>query len=411
MHKEDRVVVTGFEMITPFGNTNSTWEALIQGKSSVGVKKDNDLSNMKSRVVSELDRELLETSPYKRKIRSIDPIHNLALIASSAAIKMAGVDQHLFDKENTGVVMGSLMGSTTSSSKASVLYERNQYNQISPSLGIQITGNALSAQIAIEHKLMGPNLTINTACSTGGQAVVLGSNLIRTGFANTMVVGGVDLITDLGIYKAYDNLRVMIEDENDLPRPFSKDRNGFAMGEGIGVLILESLSHAEERGAKIYGEILGTASTCDAFTMAIPVESGEVVARTMSEAIERSGIGIDAIDYISAHATGTNIGDITETNAIKKVFGDRAYDIPVSSLKGSIGHTLAAAGSIDIIACILSINNMIIPPTTNYIDRDEKCDLNYVPNEASRKRIKTCISNSFGFGGNNTSVVIREFTN
>lgn len=391
-----RVVVSGYGVITPFGDVEHTWNGIIQGEKTLNIENKE--------VYSKLGNELFEKSEFNKKHKQLDPLHCLGLEVSKQALKMANLNDST-SPEDIGVIMGSMYCSMRSVEKVIGSYYEREFNRIYPSIALQITNNALSGQIAIEYQLKGPNLTVSTACSSSAQAISLGTDYIKLDKAKVMLVGGVDLTPQkTGVYQAYDRLKVLVND--DFPRPFSKNRSGFAIGEGGGALVLEEYEHAIQRGAKIYGEILGTASTCDAYTMAIPDTSGKMIAKTMVKAIKNADLHINNIDYINAHATGTKVGDLTETIAIKKVFGSRANNLYISSIKGSIGHTIGAAGAIEAIITLLALNKGTIPPTLNYIGEDDGCDLNYIPNTNIHREISIAMSNSFGFGGNNVSLVI-----
>jgi 3-oxoacyl-[acyl-carrier-protein] synthase II len=398
-----QVAVTGYEIITPFGRLEDSWTQICKGVSSVGETKYKDTELLNTKVSSEISPDFISQSAFNKKYSRLDPIHCLGLEAAKGAIEMSGV-LNRYEAEDIGVIMGSMTCGLHSASKVEAHFQKEEYRKIVPSYALQMTRNALSGQIAIEFGLKGPNLTLSTACSSGGQAIMNAFNLVRYGQAKAVVVGGVDLIPSMGVLKAYDNLRVMAT--TDVPRPFSKDRTGFAFGEGAGVLVIERKEDALEREAPILGEIKGAASTCDAYTMAIPDESGETIALTMEKALKDASIAAESIDYINAHATGTKVGDIAETRGIKKIMENVDSEAAISSIKGATGHTLGAAGAIEAIICLLSIKHNIIPPTVHYLGEDEELDLDYTPNYSVEKQVSYALSNSFGFGGNNVSIVL-----
>ncbi|MFH1860819.1 MAG: beta-ketoacyl-ACP synthase II, partial [bacterium] len=347
----------------------------------------------------------------KKDIKHTDRFCQLAIAAAMQAVSDARLDMSVEDATRVGVYIGSGIGGvSTIEREAKVLAEKGP-RRVTPFIIPMMIIDLASGMVSIMIGAKGPNSAVVTACATGSHAIGDAANLIRCGKADVMIAGGTEAaITPLSI-AGFGNMRAL--SSRDCPPeeascPFDKRRDGFVMGEGSGVLILESLEHAINRGAYIYGEVAGYGMTGDAYHITSPAPCGEGGARAMQAALSDAGLSPDDIDYINSHGTSTPLNDRFETMAIKSVFGERAYSIPISSIKSMTGHLLGAGGAVEIIACCLSIRDGIIPPTINYQEKDPECDLDYVPNQARKVSIDVCLSNSFGFGGHNAVLVVRR---
>jgi 3-oxoacyl-[acyl-carrier-protein] synthase II len=410
---ERRVVITGLGVIAPNGiGKDAFWEAIVQGKSGVGRIKSFDTSGYDTKIAAEISDfdalNYMEKSVAKR----VDRFAQFGIAASKMALKDAELDIKTEDRDRIGVSIGAGLGGMFFYERQIVAVLEGGVRKAHPLCVPRIMPNAVSGQVSIELNLRGPNLTISTACSSGSHAIGQAFENIRLGKADIMLAGGTEAPIIPYTFAAFNALRVMSkknESPQEASRPFDKERDGFVMGEGAGILILESLEHAEKRGAHIYAEIIGYGMTGGAHHMVMPAPEGKDAAKAMSLALEEAGISPTEVDYISAHGTSTQANDRTETQAIKKVFGEYAYKVPISSIKSMIGHLIGAAGAVELIVCALAIDNSIIPPTINYRVPDPECDLDYVPNTARRSKIDIALSNSFGFGSNNAAILISKY--
>ena len=412
MHKR-RVVVTGLGVVAPNGiGKDIFWEANVKGISGVGRITHFDPSQYQTQIAGE--------------VKNFDPLKFMPLLTANktdrfsqfaiAGVKMAVEDGSLKldfeDPHRVGVVIGSGLGGMFFYEKQILNVYEYGVKKAHPGAVPRVMSNAPSGQIAIEFNLRGPNLTVATACASGNHAIGQAYEMICRDRAEVIFAGGTEAPIVAYTFAAFDALRVMSR-RNDSPteasRPFEKNRDGFVMGEGAGMLILEELEHAQKRGARIYAEVVGYGLTSGASHMVMPMPGGEDAARTMQLALRDAGIQADEVDYINAHGTSTTANDKAETEAIKTVFGNAAPKIPISSTKSMIGHTIGAAGAIEAIVCCLSMEHSIIPPTINYQSQDEDCDLDYVPNTARKQKVNVALSNSFGFGSNNASLIFRRF--
>ncbi len=410
-----RVVVTGMGAITPLGNTvDEFWKNLIAGKSGVANITQFDSSGYDTRIAAEVKGFDPVTFIDKKSVKRMDPFTHFAL----ASAEMAVVDSNLnFEKENRdriGVIFGSGIGGMwTYYYQSKELYSSGP-NRISPLFVPMMIADIASGYIAIRFGIKGPNYATTSACATASHAIADSMMIIERGDADIMFTGGSEAsICPIGI--AGFNAMKAMSTRNDEPekasRPFDAQRDGFVMGEGGSVLILEELEHAKNRGAKIYAELAGFGLTSDAFHITAPAPGGEGAVRSMNLAIKDAGLQKEDIDYINAHGTSTPHNDKNETQAIKTLFDEHAYKLHVSSIKSMVGHLLGAAGGVEAIATIKSITDNIIPPTINYEFPDPECDLNYVPNVAVRKTVNAAISNTFGFGGHNASLLFKKYLN
>ena len=408
-----RVVITGCGVISPIGiGIEDFWNSLASGKSGVSRVSSFDASQFSTQICAEVKNFEPEKYIDKKKIRKMDRFTQLASAAAKIAIEDAKLDIKREDPFRVGVIVGSGIGGiATVAQEHRTLLEKGP-RRVSPFMIPMLITNIAAGEIAIAYNIQGPNYSLSSACATSNHTVGDALRLICYGDADVIIAGGSEAaITPLGLagFCAAKALSTRNDDPEHASRPFDKDRDGFVMGEGAGIVILESLDHALSRGASIRAELIGYGATDDAYHITAPSPDGESAARAMSNALADGGVKPEEVDYINAHGTSTPLNDKVETLAIKKVFGDYAYKIPVSSNKSMIGHLLGAAGVIELIATILSMEKEMIPPTINYEFPDSECDLDYVPNKARPKKINVALSNSLGFGGHNATLVVRKY--
>ena len=413
-NSEERVVVTGMGTLSPLGlDTKTTWEGLIAGQSGIDYITLFDPADMEVKFAGEVKGFVPTDYVERKEARRMDRFAQLAVAASREAVASSRLEINHTNSEDIGVIIGSGIGGlTTLFEQAKILVERGP-DRVSPFLAPMMIADIAAAQISIALGIKGPNFCTTSACSSGSDAIGAACELIRHGDAQVMLAGGTEaIINPLGI-TAFSALKA-ISTRNDAPRkasrPFDAERDGFVISEGACVLILEKLEHARKRGATVLAEIAAYGATADSFHVTQPLESGEGAAKAMRIALKKAGLSPTDIDYINAHGTSTQLNDTMETRAIKTVFGDYAYRVPVSSTKSMLGHLIGCAGAIEAEVCILSIMNGIIPPTINYDHPDPDCDLDYVPNVARRVEIDTALSNSFGFGGHNSVLIIQKYS-
>ena len=405
-----RVVVTGLGAITPLGHDVETyWAGLVEGQSGIGPITLFDASGQKSRIGAEVKDLDAGKLLGRKRARRTDRFTQMALIATGEAMTDAGLElKGNGNGHYAGVMLGSAIGGLeTLLDSHEVLLHRGP-NRVSPLMIPMMMANAAAGEIAIQYGLHGQSLSVASACATAANALGEGAELIRRGVAEVMICGGSEATIHPLAQAAFANMQAL-STRNDEPqrasRPFDAERDGFVMGEGAGVLILESQEHAEQRGARIYAELTGYGSSSDAYHITAPDQEGRGAALSMQRALENAGLPPEKIDYVNAHGTSTPLNDAMETRAMHKVFGGHAYDIPVSSTKSMIGHLLGAAGAAEAIACIKAIETGVIHPTINYETPDPDCDLDYVPNQARETQPRTALSNSFGFGGHNVTLI------
>ncbi len=405
-----RVVVTGLGAVTPLGHDVGTyWAGLIEGQSGIGPITLFDATGQKSRIGAEVKD--LDSGKYldRKQVRRTDRFTQMALIATDEAMVDAGLDlEGMGNGRHGGVMLGSAIGGLeTLLDSHEVLLKRGP-GRVSPLMIPMMMANAAAGEIAIRYGLHGQSLSVASACATAANALGEGAELIRRGDADVMICGGSEATMHPLAQAAFANMQAL-STRNDEPqrasRPFDAERDGFVMGEGAGVLILESLEHAQQRGARIYAELTGYGSSSDAFHITAPDQEGTGAALAMLRALADAGLEPEEIDYINAHGTSTPLNDAMETRAIRKVFGPHADHIPISSTKSMIGHLLGAAGAVEAIACVKALETGVIHPTTNYETPDPDCDLDYVPNQARETQPRTALSNSFGFGGHNATLI------
>lgn len=399
--------------LTPLGlDITTTWEGLVNGKSGIDYITNFDASSMETRFAGEVKG--FEPTEYigRKEARRMDRFSQLAVAASIEAVRDAGLEINDTNKENIGVLIGSGIGGLlTLSEQVRILIEKGP-DRVSPFLVPMMIADMASAQVSITLGAGGPNFCPTSACSSGSDAIGTAYEIVKRGDAQAMLAGGSEaVITPIGVagFSANRALSTRNETPQQASRPFDIERDGFVIGEGAAVLVLEDLTFARKRGARIIAEITGYGASSDAVHITQPSEDGEGAARAMRMALKKAGLAPSEIGYINAHGTSTPLNDKVETMAIKTAFGDHAYHVPISSTKSMTGHLLGAAGAIESVICIKTINTGIIPPTINYTNPDLECDLNYVPNKAREARVSSAMSNSFGFGGHNSVLVFQEF--
>ena len=411
-HKR-RVVITGIGLVTPLGvGIEANWEALLAGRSGIRTVTRFDLTDFPVRIAGEVSNFDVQQFIDKKEARKMDLFVHYAIAAADLAIKDAGIDLAKLEGENTGVYVGSGIGGLGSIEDTHrVLLEKGP-SRVSPYFIIQTIINEASAHISIRYKARGPNMSNVTACSTGAHAIGESFRMIQFGLADRMIAGGAEApITPLSL-AGFSSMKALSE-RNDEPekacRPFDAQRDGFVMSEGAGIVLLEELNSALDRGAKIYAEIAGYGLNGDAYHVTAPSPDGEGAARVMKLAIDEAGISPAEIQYINAHGTSTPYNDRVETMAIKSVFGEAARKVAVSSTKSMTGHLLGAAGGIEAGITALTIDRQVIPPTINYEFPDPDCDLDYVPNKPRAAEVIYALTNSFGFGGTNACLLLKKF--
>lgn len=407
-----RVVVTGVGVISPIGIGKDTfWSNLINGVSGVGPITRFDASDYPSKIAAEVRDFAPEAFIDKREARRMDRYTQFAVAAAQMAIEDARLEIGSEDPERIAVVAGSGIGGietfVTEFEKLLAFGPR----RVSPAFIPMMISNIAAGQIAITCGVRGPNLSVATACATSSHAIGEAARIIRSREADAAIAGGSEAaIVPLGVAGFCANRA--LSTRNDLPEeascPFDKRRDGFVMGEGAGMLILETLEHAQARGARIYAELVGFGMSADAYHIVAPDPNGAGAIQAMRRALSMAGLRPDEVDYVNAHGTSTPIGDKVETLAIKEAFGEHAYKLKVSSTKSMTGHLLGAAGAVEAVATVLTLQQQMIPPTTNYVEPDPDCDLDYVPNTAVNARVNVAISNSFGFGGQNSVLAFRK---
>ena len=410
-----RVVVTGLGVLAPNGNSVSEyWNALTAGQSGIDYITNFDTTDFPVKIAGELSNFDPEQYFERKEVRKLDPFTAYALVASNEAIKMSGLDAGGFDSERAGVMLGCGIGGITTLLEEHVVLRNRGARRVSPFFVTKLIANIAGGQIAIKWDLQGSNQTVNSACASATDAIGLALRVIQSGTADIMVAGGTEAsIRDLPL-AGFSKIRALCntaDPPQSASRPFDKDRNGFIMGEGAGILVLETEEHAKSRGATILGELAGYGATNDAFHVTQPAEGGAGAVKAMQLAIEDAGAKPEEVDYINAHGTSTPYNDKNETVAIKTVFGDHARKLKISSTKSMTGHLLGASGGIEAIAALKAIEKQIVPPTINYMTPDPDCDLDYVPNTAEETQVNSVLSNTFGFGGHNAVVFMRKWQN
>jgi len=410
-----RVVITGMGAVTPIGNNLAEYkQGLLEGRSGAAPITRFDASNFDTKFACEVKN--FDPLQYinRKEVQRMDMFTHFAIAAAAMAIEDANLDVEKINRERAGVVLGSGIGGMwTYHYQQEELYKRGgKPDRISPFFVPMLISDIAAGHIAIRWGLKGPNYGTVSACATSSHSIADALMLMQRGDADVMITGGSEAVVcpmGVGGFNALKALSTRNDSPETASRPFDRDRDGFVIGEGAGVLVLETLEHAINRGARIYAEVAGFGLTDDAYHITQPAAGGEGAVRSMKLAIEDAGLVPDDIDYINAHGTSTPFNDKTETAAIKTVFGERAYKIPVSSTKSMTGHLLGAAGAVEAIATALAIYEGFLPPTINYQTPDPECDLYYVPNKSEKRQIKAALSNTFGFGGHNATICFKAF--
>lgn len=407
-----RVVVTGVGLISSLGiGTENTWEKLIAGETGIDTITSYDITDMPVKIAGEVKGfEPTEFGIEKKELKKLARNTQFAIVASKMALEDAKLTIDETNADETGVIISSgIGGMEIFEEQLQVMFEKG-VKRISPFTIPAMIANMSSGTTAIYLGAKGPNKTIVTACASGTHSVGEGFELIRHNRAKVMIVGGTEAcITAFGM-NSFANMKALsTRNDNTASRPFSADRDGFVMGEGAGVIVLEELDYALARGAKIYAEVVGFGESCDAYHITAPVETGEGAIRAMKIALKDAGLSTEDVTYINAHGTSTPANDVIETRAIKTLFGEQAYKLYVSSTKGATGHGLGAAGGIEAAIIAKTIETGIIPPTLHLDTPDAECDLNYVPNKAIKADVKVAMSNSLGFGGHNSVIIMKKF--
>ncbi len=414
MNYDRRVVITGMGVVTPVGQDLETfWSRLKNGVSGIHKIASFDTSRFDCQIAGEVrdfDPKLFFKNP--KDVRRADRFTHLAMAAAKMAIKDSCLDLEKTQRDRFGVIVSSGIGGLQTLEQQHAVLLAKGPSRNSPFTIPMLISNMASGIISMEYGLQGPNMSIVTACATSANAIGESWRMIKFGDADIFLAGGSEAaICPMGLagFSAMKALSRRNDEPERASRPFDRDRDGFVMGEGAGVVVVEELQHAKARGARIYCEIAGYGLSADAYHMTAPPPDGEGAARAMQMALNHARISPEQVDYINAHATSTDIGDICETRAIKKVFGDHAYKVAISATKSMTGHLLGGAGAVEMAACALSIRDSVIPPTINLEHPDEACDLNYTPNVAQEKKVRVALNNAFGFGGHNATLVATKF--
>jgi len=414
--KNRRVVVTGLGALTPIGlSVNDFWNGMMESKSGSAMIKQFDTSKVETKFACELKGFDVSNFLDRKTARRLDPFAQYALVAAQQAIADGNLKPETLpesEKNKIGVIFGSGIGGIQTFYDQAVINREQGPNRISPFFIPMLIPDIAAGHISMQYGFRGPNYCTVSACATGNNNMIDSYLLIKFGMADMMIAGGSEAsINELGI-GGFNSSRAL-STRNDSPetasRPFDSTRDGFVMGEGAGALILEELEHAQKRGAKIYCEIIGAGLSADAHHITAPHPDGIGAILAMEMAIKQAGIKPDEIDYVNMHGTSTPLGDIGETKAIKKVLGEAAYKVNLSSTKSMTGHLLGAAGAVEAIASILAVVNDKVPPTINFVNPDPECDLNYTFNKPQDRKVNVAVSNAFGFGGHNTSVIFKKF--
>lgn len=410
-----RVVITGVGLVTPLGiGVQETWESLCAGKSGVGEITRFDVSNFQTKIAAEVKDFHAEDFLPQKEAKRTERFIAYAVAASRLAIEDSGLVINGSNSARIGVITGCGLGGLSILEDTCLKLNSQGPRRVSPFFIPMMIGNMAPGMISIQFGARGPNASLATACAAGAHAVGDSYKLILRGEADAMITGGVESVVNPTCIAGFNSMKAL-STRNDEPekasRPFERDRDGFVVGEGSGILIIEALDHALERGAKIYAELTGYGMSGDGFHMTAPPPDGSGAARCMMAALEDSGLPFDKIDYINAHGTSTPLNDLSETRAIKTVFKDHAYKLAISATKSMTGHLLGGAGGIETVFTALAISDGRLPPTINYDHSGDECDLDYVPNVMRKARVEHAMTNSFGFGGTNASLILSRYHN
>lgn len=407
-----RVVVTGLGLISPLGNhVDASWEAIKQGQSGIARVDTFDVSAFATQIAGQVKNFDPTAFLNPKDVKKMDPVIQYGMAAAGMALKDSGLTVSADNAERIGVLVGSGIGGINGIEHTAERYFKSGPRRISPFYIPSTLINMIAGYLSIEHGLKGPNLSVVSACATANHSIGMAMRMIQYGDADVMVAGGSECAstpTSMGGFCAMKAMSTRNDAPAEASRPWDKDRDGFVMGDGSGVLVLESLESAQQRGANIYCELAGFGATSDAYHMTAPCEDGEGASRCMMQALGDAELNPESIGYLNAHGTSTPLGDLAETQAIKRTFGDHAKRMMVSSTKSMTGHLLGAAGGIEAILTIKALHEGVIPPTINLHEPSEGCDLDYVPNVARDQAIDAAISNGFGFGGTNASLVFKK---
>ena len=409
---ERRVVITGLGAITPIGkDTQETWKGIKNKKCGIDNISLFDTTNFKTKLAAEV-KEYNPLNYFEPKqAKRLDKSSQFAIIAAREAVKDSGINTENTDLERVGTYVSSGIGGLKTIQDQCETYTLKGNNRVSPMFIPMSIANMPAGNIAIEFGFKGESMAIVTACSSSTQAIGEAYKTIKLGTEDVIIAGGAEAsICEVGI-AGFENMKALSNatDKNRASIPFDKERNGFVMGEGAGILVLEELEHAKKRNAKIYAELVGFGSSTDAYHITSPAPNGEGGAKAMTRAMEDAKLKPEEIDYINAHGTSTHLNDSIETKAIKKALGEASKTVKVSSTKGNVGHLLGAAGGVEAVISIKAIQENLIPPTINHKEKDEECDLDIVPNEPQNQEIKTAMSNSLGFGGHNSTIIFKKY--
>lgn len=405
-----RVVITGTGLVTPLGhNTADSWAAIKAGQTGLGPftlleKRDHEINGL-------CEVKDFEASEYlgRKEARRRDRFQQFASIAANEALAQSGLSINDDNRQRVGVILGTGVGGIrTLVTQDQVLHEKGA-RRVSPFSITMIMPNGASGMIAIDHGIQGPTHTVSTACASGNDAIGNAYHFIASGLIDASLTGGTESILANVALAGFERAGATSKRGSETPQPFDKNRDGLIVGEGAGVLMMESLESAQARGATILAELAGYGQTTDAYHITAPAEGGAGAARAIEIALADAGLAPADVDYISAHGTATQLNDASETAAIKHIFGEEAYNVAISSTKSMTGHIMGATGAIESVFCTQAIQDQILPPTINYVTPDPDCDLDYVPNEARASQVKVCLNHAFGFGGHNSVLVIKEF--
>jgi len=408
-----RVVITGMGVLSPVGiGLEEFWTSLTEGKSGIGPVTHFDASNLATTIAGEVKDFDPQKYMDKKEAKRMDRFTQFAVAAAAMAMEDAGLSKNNVDCERVGVILGTGIGGTNTFEDQHRVLGTKGPGRVSPFFVPMMIANMAAGHISIALGAKGINYTVITACASGTNSVGEAFKALQRNSADVIITGGTEAAITPMAMAGFASMKAMSTRNHEpqkASRPFDAERDGFVMGEGSAILVLETLEHAKNRGAKIYAEVVGYGCSADAFHITAPAPGGEGGARAMKLAIEDAGMSSEEVDYINAHGTSTDLNDKYETLAIKTVFGDHAYKMAVSSTKSMTGHLLGAAGSVELIASVLTIKNSIIPPTINLENPDPECDLDYVPNKARIQEVNVALSNSLGFGGHNATVIVKKF--
>jgi beta-ketoacyl-acyl-carrier-protein synthase II len=409
-----RIVVTGMGTVNPLGySVEESWQNALNGVSGVGPITIFDASDLLVRIACEVKDFDPTNFMERRQARRVDRFQQLAIAAFEEAVADANLEFESIDRDRVAIVISSAVGGLTAIQDAVLTMVESSPRRISPFTIPMMMANGAAGWIAIDKGLRGPCFSVASACASAEDAIGQASLLLHSGVVDVAITGGSEATINRVGVNTFDRLGALSrrnDDYENTPAPFDRDRDGLVMGEGAALIILETLEHAEARGAKILAELAGYGSTVDAFHISAPAEDGSGAARAISLALQMAGVEPEEVDYINAHGTGTELNDVSETRAIKRAFGEHAYDVPVSSTKSMTGHMMGATGALESIFCIRAIDENVVPPTIHFRNPDPECDLDYVPNKARELPVEFAITNAFGFGGQNAVLAFKSFS-